>query len=53
MKANYRKIIGYAIAIIFAWIGITCQIQALKNPKMTSTEILLNIPNSARLIFVK
>lgn len=50
MKMN-KKLLGVIIAIIIAWTGITIQIQAFKNPKMTETELFLNIPHSARLIF--
>ena len=41
-----RKIAYYIVISSFAWVSISCVIQRLKCPKMTETEILMNLPNS-------
>ena len=41
-----RKIAYNTIIVVFIWVAISCMIQRLKCPKMTETEILMNLPNS-------
>lgn len=45
------KIIKIIIVALMVWISITTFIQAIKQPRMTNTELLLNIPNSFILNF--
>ena len=46
--------IVYSIFIVFwLWIAGTCMVQRFKAPKMTETELFLNIPHSIILDFKK
>lgn len=47
------KNLGISGIILLCWIGITCFIQAVTNPSMTSSEVLLNVHNSMLLSFKK
>jgi hypothetical protein len=46
-------ILYYLFAAVCLWIAVTCMVQRFKRPSMTETQIFLNIPNSARLIFIE
>lgn len=41
-----KQILIYLMISFFVWMGISNVIQAIKCPKMTQTQLLINIPNS-------
>ncbi|MEY3501220.1 MAG: hypothetical protein RL308_2893 [Bacteroidota bacterium] len=42
----FKEIIAFIVIAINLWIACSGIIQAFKCPKMTQTELFLNIPNS-------
>lgn len=50
-KEVIQLIIMVVICIIFIYMWVTVAIQAIKCPEMTTTQLLLNIPNSFLLNF--
>ena len=49
MKNKIVKLVYVLLIIISLWLSTTNIIQAIKCPKMTYTELFLNIPNSFML----
>jgi hypothetical protein len=45
-KEIFKNTIYYIIVSVLLWCTISCFIQRFKCPKMTETEIFLNIPQS-------